>query len=28
MNFYWLFGLIIVAALMFAIVAGSRRPKP
>jgi len=27
MNFYWLFGLIIVAAVMFAIVAGSRRPK-
>jgi len=26
-NFYWLFGIIIVAALLFAIVAGNRRPK-
>jgi len=26
-NFYWLFGIIIVAALLFALVAGNRRPK-
>jgi len=26
-NFYLLFGIIIVAALLFAIVAGNRRPK-
>jgi len=28
MNFYLLFGIIIVAALVFAFVAGRRRPKP
>jgi len=28
MNFYWVFGILIVAALAFAIYAGNRRPKP
>jgi len=28
MNFYWLFGIIIVAAVLFALYAGNRRPKP
>jgi len=27
MNFYLLFGILIVAALVFAIVAGNRRPR-
>jgi len=26
-NFYWLFGIIVVLALLFAIVAGNRRPR-
>jgi hypothetical protein len=26
-NFYWLFGIIIVLALLFAFVAGNRRPR-
>jgi hypothetical protein len=28
MNFYWIFGILIVAALLFALFAGTRRPKP
>jgi len=28
MNFYWLFGIIILAALLFALYAGNRRPRP
>jgi len=28
MNFYWVFGIIIVAAVLFALYAGNRRPKP
>jgi len=28
MNFYWLLGLIILAAVLFAMYAGNRRPKP
>jgi len=28
MNFYWVFGILIVAALLFALYAGNRRPKP
>jgi hypothetical protein len=28
MNFYWIFGVLIVAALLFALFAGTRRPKP
>jgi len=28
MNFYWAFGILIVAALLFALYAGNRRPKP
>jgi len=28
MNFYWIFGILIVAALLFAFFAGTRRPKP
>jgi hypothetical protein len=27
MNFYWTFGIIIALALVFAIVAGNRRPR-
>jgi hypothetical protein len=27
MNFYWLFGILIVAALLFGLYAGNRRPK-
>ena len=28
MNFYWIFGILIAAALAFALFAGTRRPKP
>jgi hypothetical protein len=28
MNFYWIFGILVVAALLFALFAGTRRPKP
>jgi len=28
MNFYWIFGILIVAAVLFALYAGNRRPKP
>jgi len=27
-NFYWLFGVLILAAVLFAMFAGNRRPKP
>jgi len=27
MSFYWVFGIIIVAAVLFALYAGNRRPK-
>jgi len=28
MNFYWVFGILIVVAVLFALYAGNRRPKP
>jgi len=28
MNFYWIFGGLIVAALLFAFLAGTKKPKP
>jgi len=28
MNFYWIFGILMVAAVLFALYAGTRRPKP
>jgi hypothetical protein len=28
MNFYWVFGILMVAAVLFALYAGTRRPKP
>jgi len=28
MNFYWIFGALVVAAVLFALFAGTRKPKP
>jgi hypothetical protein len=28
MNFYWIFGILIAAAIAFAFIAGTRKPKP